>query len=82
MHKETPMSETLSDSCNLIKKETMAELFSCDFCEIFKDTFFYRTTSFAASVKIYQLKILQNEVCVYIPTYMFHVLPSMHLSNM
>ena len=29
--------------CNFIKKETMAQVFSCEFCEIFKNTFFYRT---------------------------------------
>ena len=27
-------------SCNLVKKETLAQMFSCEFCEISKDTFF------------------------------------------
>ena len=27
-------------SCNFIKKETLAQLFSCQFCEIFKNTIF------------------------------------------
>ena len=27
-------------TCNLIKKETLAQFFSCEFCEIFKSTFF------------------------------------------
>ena len=29
--------------CNFIKKETLAQVFSCEFCEISKNTFFYRT---------------------------------------
>ena len=27
----------------LLKKETLAQVFSCEFCEISKKTFFYRT---------------------------------------
>ena len=30
-------------ACSFIKKETLAQAFSCKFCEIFKNTFFYRT---------------------------------------
>ena len=26
-------------ACNLIKKETLAQVFSCEFCEISKNTF-------------------------------------------
>ena len=33
----------------LIKKETLAQMFSCNFCEISKNTFFYRTPLVAAS---------------------------------
>ena len=33
-----------------LKKETLAQVFSCEFCEIFKDTFFWRTPPVAASV--------------------------------
>ena len=32
-----------SQACNLIKKETLAQVFSCEFCEISKNTFFYKT---------------------------------------
>ena len=32
-----------------ILKETLAQLLSCEFCEIFKNTCFYRTTPVAAS---------------------------------
>ena len=35
--------------CNFIKKETLAQVFSCEFCEISKNTFFYRTPLEAAS---------------------------------
>ena len=34
-----------------ISKETLGEVFSCEFCEIFKNTFFYRTPLVAASEK-------------------------------
>ena len=37
-------------ACNFIKKETLAQAFSCEFCEIFKGTFFYRTPPVATSV--------------------------------
>ena len=37
-------------ACNFIKKETVAQLFSCEFCEISKSTFSYRTSLLAASV--------------------------------
>ena len=35
---------------NFIKKETLAQVLSCEFCEISKNTFFYRTSPVAASV--------------------------------
>ena len=34
----------------LLKRETQAQVFSCEFCEIFKNNFFYRTSLVAASV--------------------------------
>ena len=37
-------------NCNFIKKETLTRLFSCKFCEIFKNTFFYRTPLVVLSV--------------------------------
>ena len=36
-------------ACNFIKKETLAQVFSCEFSEISKNTFFYRTPLVAAS---------------------------------
>ena len=39
-------------ACNFIKPETQALVFSCEFCEIFENTFFYQTPSVAASVRL------------------------------
>ena len=39
----------LQAACNFIKKETLAQVFSCEFCEISKNTYSYRTTLMAAS---------------------------------
>ena len=36
-------------ACNFIKKETLAQMFSSEFCKISKDTFSYRTPAVAAS---------------------------------
>ena len=38
-------------ACNFIKKETLAQVFSCEFCGIFKNTFFYVTPLVTASVR-------------------------------
>ena len=38
-------------ACNFSKKETVAQVFSCKFCEISMNTFSYRTPPVAASVK-------------------------------
>ena len=36
-------------ACNFTKKETLAQMFSCEFCEISKSTFSYITPPVAAS---------------------------------
>ena len=38
-----------AQACNLIKKESLAQMFPCKFCKISKNTFFYRTPPVAAS---------------------------------
>ena len=38
------------EACNFTKKETLAQAFFCEFCEISKNTFYYRTSLVAASV--------------------------------
>ena len=40
------------ETCNFVKRETLAQVFSCEFCEISKNTSFYKTPPVAASVCI------------------------------
>ena len=42
----------MSQTCNFVKKEILAQVFSCEFCEISKNTFFHRTPLVAASFLI------------------------------
>ena len=37
--------ELQAQTCKFIKKEILTQLFSCEFCEIFKNTFFLQNTS-------------------------------------
>ena len=37
-------------ACNFIKKQTLAQVFSCEIWGIFKNTFFYRATLLTATV--------------------------------
>ena len=39
----------VAEACYFVKKETLAQVFSCEFCEISKNTFSYRTSPVAAS---------------------------------
>ena len=50
------------EGCNFIKKETLAQVFSCEFCEISKNTSFYRTTLVAASEKTICFLIISGEI--------------------
>ena len=50
---KTPVSQSLfsgAEACTFIKKETLTQVFSCEFCEIAKNTFSYRAPLVAASV--------------------------------
>ena len=40
-------------ACNFIKKETLAQVLSCEFCEIFKKTFFTEHLWTTASIVIW-----------------------------
>ena len=46
-------------ACDFIKKETLAQLFACEFCETSKNTFLHRTPLVAASLisKFVSLKL-------------------------
>ena len=41
--------ECVPQVCNFIEKETLAQLFSCELCEISKNAYSYRTHPVAAS---------------------------------
>ena len=43
------------EACNFIKKETLAQVFSCEFCEISKNTFFTEHLWTTASVWTYDM---------------------------
>ena len=44
-------SEAVASTCNFTEKETMPQVFSCEFCEIFKDNFSNRTPPAAVSAR-------------------------------
>ena len=47
----------MPEACNFIQKETLAQVFSCEFCEISKNTFFTEHLWTTAS-KMNDLKII------------------------
>ena len=42
----------MPEACSFIKNETQAQVFSCEFCEIFKNTFFTEHPRTTASVEM------------------------------
>ena len=42
---DTNVDSCNSQACNFIKKETLAQVFSCEFCEISKNTFLQNTSA-------------------------------------
>ena len=55
------------EACNFIKNEALVQVFSCEFCEIYKNTFYYRTPLVATSGVLINLAILEpfsNKVAV------------------
>ena len=53
------------EACNIIKKETLALVFSCEFCEISKSTFFTENLLATASNKIFVGPILDYANIIY-----------------
>ena len=52
----------------LFKKETLAQVFSCEFSEIFKNAFFQRTPPVAASeIRKTTLSLLLTLLCLHFP---------------
>ena len=41
--------QSSGEACKFVKKETLAQVFSCEFCEISKNAFSYRTPLVASS---------------------------------
>ena len=71
----------MPEACNFIKEETLAQMFSCEFCQISKNTFFTELVWATASIlregrRLKQIeisiiskltkKILKKEKCSYI----------------
>ena len=46
-------------SATLLRKKNLAQVFSCEFCEIYKKTFYYRTPLVAASGVLINFAILE-----------------------
>ena len=40
----------IPEACNFIKKEALAQVFSCEFCDISKNTFFHRSPLVTESI--------------------------------
>ena len=74
--------------CNFIKEETLAQVFSCEFCEISKNTIFYRTPTndsfclqwfvFCLCLLTIRINLNQPLVC-YITVQFLHFLVSFHV---
>ena len=50
-------------ACNFIKRETLAQVFSCEFYKIFKNTFSYITPPVVASGVIYSKRLMERLDC-------------------
>ena len=61
---------------NFIKKGTATQMFSCEYCEIFKFRSFYRTPTVAASVRDFFMKTFvefEKIFCTKVTTRPLHV---------
>ena len=57
-----------ADECNVIKRETLAQVFSCEFYEVFKKTFFCTIPLVVASVRCFFIRPkfrLKNQVTTF-----------------
>ena len=52
-----------------IKKETLTQVFSCEFCETFKNIFVYRTPSVTCTSKIVNNDIKKRKDRIMLPLY-------------
>ena len=58
----TPRRHMQPQVCRFIKKDTLAQVFSCQFCQVFKNTFFNRTPPVAASIIKQKQNVVFNSV--------------------
>ena len=61
---------------DFIKKETPTQMFCCEYCEIFKNSSFYRTPTVAASVRDFLMKTFvefEKIFCTEVTTRPLHV---------
>ena len=49
-----------ASTCSIIKKETTAQVFSCEFCEIFNNSFFLQNISNGCFWNLFMLKLLED----------------------
>ena len=61
----------LINSCNFIKKETLTQVFSCEFCEISKNTFSTQHLWTTASILTWNLKSQESYLNSHGDTYFF-----------
>ena len=60
-------AETCAEAYNFITKETLAQVFSCEFCEMFKNTFFNTSGRLLLinswHIKAFQCSMQENSFC-------------------
>ena len=61
----------VAGSCNFFKKETLALVFSCEFCKISKNTLSHRKPPVAASV--YIMKVFSKRLFKFTMTYVIYI---------
>ena len=54
----------LIQACNIIKKEALAQVFSSEFCEISKNTFFIEHLCAAASKRFKNVSVYFGKLCI------------------
>ena len=62
-----------AEACNFINQEGLAKVFSCEFCEIFKNTLFYRTPPVITSVCPFMRN--ENRVLPIVPIFQKQLFP-------
>ena len=68
-------------ACNFIKRETLAQMFFCEFCEISKNSFFYRTPPLAASGGFLKYNCFGNLIVTKRKNIILDIFYNFYLSN-